>query len=72
MRERLEPWWVGGGGSGHVGLGGGVEGVAGCLLINSCNFFETASVVHCESTSALKKRKPWNINILISCAWQRA
>lgn len=41
--------------------GGGVEGVAGCLLINSCIFFfffETSSGVHRESTSALKKRKP--------------
>lgn len=42
-------------------VGGGVEGVAGCLLINSCNFFffffETSSGVHRVSTSALKKRK---------------
>lgn len=28
-----------GGGGGMLGGGGGVEGVAGCLLINSCNFF---------------------------------
>lgn len=72
MRERLESRSVWGKAGWACWAGGGVEGVAGCLLINSYNFFETASVVHCESTSALKKRKPWNINILISCAWQRA
>lgn len=41
VRERLEPWWVGGGGGGVAcWVGGGVEGVAGCLLINSCNFLK--------------------------------
>lgn len=41
MRERLEPWWVGGEAVGVAcWVGGGVEGVAGCLLINSCNFLK--------------------------------
>lgn len=38
MRERLEPP-RGGEGGGACWAGGGVEGVAGCLLINSCFFF---------------------------------
>ena len=37
MRERLEPWR--GWGGGHVGWEEGARAVAGCLLINSCNFF---------------------------------
>lgn len=47
-------------GGGACWAGGGVEGVAGCLLIDSCIFFffETSSGVHGESTSALKKREP--------------
>lgn len=41
MRECLEPRWVWGeAGGGHVGWEEGVEGVAGCLLINSCNFLK--------------------------------
>lgn len=30
----------GGGGGGHVGWEEGSRGVAGCLLINSCNFLK--------------------------------
>lgn len=49
VRGRLEPRRVadgwrrrreaGGGAVWACWAGGGVEGVAGCLLINSCNFF---------------------------------
>lgn len=73
MRERLEPRCVGReAGGGHAGWEEGSRGLLAAYLSIVAIFFETASVVHCESTSALKKRKPWNINILISCAWQRA
>lgn len=85
LRLRMEG---GGPGEGLRGYVGCVEGsrkvaVGVCRLINSCIFF--FSVVDCESTSALKKGRGGkknsllipqppngNINILISCAWQRA
>lgn len=66
--------WDGGGGrGGPVGWEEGSRGLLAAYLsiVAIFFFFETASV-HCESTSALKKRKRRNINILISCAWQRA
>lgn len=45
---------VWGGGVYVCGVGGGV---AGRLLINSCNFFETASVVHCREHKCPSKKK---------------
>lgn len=69
---------MGGSRRGPVGWEEGLRGLLAAylsivaILYFFFPFFETASVVHCESTSALKKRKPRNINILISCAWQRA
>lgn len=62
VRERLEPRCVvREAGGGHAGWEEGSRGLLAAYLSIVAIFFETASVVHCESTSALKKRKPWTL-----------
>lgn len=51
--------------------GGGGLRVSSCLLINSCNFLKPHRYYIAEAQVPLKKENPGNINILISCAWQR-
>lgn len=60
MGEDGGVWSLGGLGEGGWAcwVGGGVEGVVGCLLINSCNFLKRHRLYIAGAQVPLKKENP--------------